>query len=463
MRLIAMIVVPVLVAGCTDVNVPFRSLEIELPDRYSRMAPVQAPSQEDVEWWRNFEDPILDQLIAQGLRSNLSVAQAETRILEAAAEARRAGVALSGSATGDYRGNTNGSDQFDAGLSAQLNLAGETRYQARAATDRLEAAMFDKVEARRTVLSEIGRAYVDLRFFQRSWQLRMRDLDSRRRTLNDIKTQLDAGQATRLDLMRAQSLLAETRAAIPQVEASVVQTRNRLSTLLGAPVGTLALDLGYPGAQPVPHLAADTGVPADLLRARPDIRRAEKIYAAALSDMGAAQAARYPSLRLSGLISTPFGSGATTETFLAGLVVPVFEQPALAAAVDATEAQVQQAYLQWRVAVLRAVEEVENAQVFLRTALMARDAAREQVALDQKSLALSRELLVSGGGITVLDVLDRERALSASRTALAQNTRDVSRAYVALRTALGRGHPILAEEATSGDNSAAENGDKPDA
>ena len=462
MRLIAMIPVAVLMAGCTDANFPFRSPEIQLPDRYSRMAPVQAPSQEDVEWWRNFEDPILDQLIAQGLRGNLSVAQAEARIVEAAAEARRAGVAVSGTATGDYLGNSNGSDRFDTGFSAQVNLAGETLHQARAATDRLEAAMFNKVEARRTVLSEIGQAYVDLRFFQRSRQLRMSDLASRRQTLRDIKTQLEAGQATRLDLMRAQSLTAETRAAIPQVEASIVQTRNRLSTLLGAPVGALSLDLGYKGAQPMPERVADIGVPADLLRARPDIRRAEKLYAAALSDVGAAQAARYPSLRLSGLISTPFGSGAPIETLLAGLVVPVFEQPALAASVDANKARVQQAYLQWRVAVLQAVEEVENAQVFLSTALAARDAAREQVALDQQSLALSRELVVAGGGITVLDVLDRERALSASRTSLAQNTRNVGRAYVALRVALGRGHPLLAEEGTSSDNSAGENYDKPD-
>ncbi|WP_167853465.1 efflux transporter outer membrane subunit [Roseovarius aestuariivivens] len=459
MRLISICLSAALLAGCSDADLPFRAPEIDLPDRYARMAPVRTPTREDVEWWRSFGDPVLDQLITHGLNGNLSLAQAQARIAEAAAAARRDGVPASGTATGDYRATSGGSNSFDTGLSAQFNLAGETRHRARAARDRLEAARFNEVEARRAVLSEVGQAYVDLRFFQSSRQLRQRDLASRRRTLEDIRTQLAAGEATRLDLLRAQSLLAETRAAIPQVEASIVQTRNRLSTLLGTPVGALSLDLGYKGAQPIPDRVADIGVPADLLRARPDIRRAERLYAAALSDVSAAEAARYPSLRLSGLISAPFGGGGTTESFLAGLVVPVFEQPALAASVDIAESQVQQAYLQWRVAVLQAVEEVENAQILLSSALAARDAAREQVELDRKSLALSRDLVVSGGGITVLDVLDRERALSASRNALAQTTRDVGRAYVALHVALGQGHPLLAQAPVSGNETAMKNTD----
>lgn len=449
MRVFTMTLVAVLVAGCADLSQLNQAPEIDLPDRFSSVVEVTAPSRDDVEWWRSFEDPVLDRLIEQGLRGNLSVAQAQARLDEAAALARRAGVAVSGSASAEYQVSDSRSDQIDTGLSARINLAGETRYRAQAARDRLEAAKFEKVEARRTVLSEIGRAYVDLRFFQRSRELRLRDLASRRRTLRDIQTRLDAGEATRLDLLRAQSLLAETRTVLPQTEASIVQTRNRISTLLGAPVGTLSLDLGFKGAQPTPERVAEVGVPADLLRARPDIRQAERLYIAALADVGAARAARYPSLQLSGVISTPLSGRSATETFLAGLAVPVFDQPALAADVDAAEARVRQTYLQWRVAVLRAVEDVENGQILLSTALAARNAARDQVSLDRSSLTLSRELLSGRGGITVLDVLDRERALSASRIALAQNTRDVGSAYVALRTALGRGHPLLAEEAVT--------------
>lgn len=452
MRFLGMIAVALLQVGCTDLKSEFQSPDVELPDRYLYAAPVMAPSREDVEWWRNFQDPVLDQLIEQGLSGNLSVAQAHARLQEASADARGAGVALSGSTSGNYSAATGRGDRFDMGISAEINLAGESRYRANAARNRLEAARFNEVEARRTVLSEVAQTYVDLRFFQISHAFKTLDLASRHRTLRDIKTQIEAGGATRLDLLRAQSLLAETHGAIPQYEASIVQQRNRLSTLLGVPVGSLPLDLGYQGKQPVPVRVADVGVPADLLRARPDIRRAEELYAAALSDVGSAKAARYPRLRLSGLISAPLSGGASSDSLIAGLVVPIFDQPALAAEVDASEARVQQAFLQWRIAVLNAVEEVENAQVVLRTSLAARDAARDQVSLDRKSLALSRDLVAQGGGITVLDVLDRERTLSASRAALAQNTREVGRSYIALRVALGRGHPLLADTPTDSGN-----------
>ncbi len=445
-RFLIMFPLGILLAGCADMGAVFRTPEIELPDRYSLVAPVQAPSRDEVNWWRNFDDPVLDQLVAQGMAGNLTVAEAQARLREAEADARREGVALSGNGRVDATTATRSDDRFDVGLDAQINLAGEARHRSRAAQARFEAAQLNEVEARRTILSEMAQAYTNMRFLQSTRVTREQDLRSRRRTMRDIQKQLDLGEATRLDLLRAQSLMAETRAEIPRIESDIIQQRNRISTLLGVPVGALTLDLGYKGQQPLPKRVADIGVPADLLRARPDIRRAERLYAAAVSDVSAAHAARYPSLRLSGLITTPFGSGASSESLLAGLVVPVFSQPALAANEDATVARVEQAYLQWRVAVLEAVEEVENSQVLLQSALAATKASREAVELNRQSLALSRELVVSGGNITVLDVLDRERALSASRTSLAQNQRDVAAGYIALRVALGRGHPLVQDE-----------------
>lgn len=442
LRMIMMIPLGIMLAGCEDVGMAHRPLEAEMPDRYSVLAPVEAPSRDDIEWWRHFDDPVLDQLVARGLSGNLTAAEARARLREAEADARGANVPLSGNANLGVRAPSNASESGEASVNAQINLAGEAGFRARAARARLEAAEFGTIEAHRIVLSEVAQAYADLRFFQSSRAFRAQDLRSRQRTLRDIETQLEAGAATRLDLLRAQSLLAETRAEIPQLDARIVQTRNRLSTLLGVPVGSLGMDLGYHGQQPVPKGAIDAGVPADLLRARPDIRRAELLYAAAVSDVGVADAARYPSLNLSGLISAPANGGRGTETLLAGLVVPVFNQPALLAEKDAAAARVEQTYLQWRIAVLQALEEVENAQILLRSARQSVAAAREAVSLNRQSLDLSRELLSSGGNITVLDVLDRERALSSSRTALAQNTRDVAAAFIQLYVGLGRGHPL---------------------
>ncbi|MHA7852589.1 efflux transporter outer membrane subunit [Roseovarius sp.] len=445
MRIIMMIPLGILLAGCAEIGMAHRPLEADLPDRYSVLAPVKAPTREDAEWWRNFNDPVLDQLVMRGMSDNLSVAEARARLREAEANARGANVPVSGNANASVRAPSNVSETSEFSINGQINLAGETGFRSRAAQARLEAAEFNTIEARRTVLSEVAQAYADLRFFQSSRAFRAQDLRSRQRTLTDIETQLGAGAATRLDLLRAQSLLAETRAEIPQLDARIIQTRNRLSTLLGVPVGSLGMDLGYRGQQPMPKGTIDAGVPADLLRARPDIRRAEQVYAAAVSDVGAADAARYPSLNLSGLISAPTNGGSRTETLLAGLVMPVFNQPALLAEKDAASARVEQTYLQWRIAVLDAVEEVENAQTLLTSARKSVAAAREAVTLNRQALDLSRELLSSGGNITVLDVLDRERALSSSRTALAQNTRDVASAFIQLYVALGRGHPLTVD------------------
>jgi multidrug efflux system outer membrane protein len=281
------------------------------------------------------------------------------------------------------------------------------------------------------------RTYVDLRFAQQLLTSRHQDLRSRRQTLSDVTAQFEKRSATRLDTVLAHSLVAQTEADIPEAEAAIISLKNRVSTLLGVQAGSAGIDLRATGRQPLPAAAAAVGVPADLLRTRPDIRRAEQLYAAAVSDIGAAQAARYPQLSLSGTVRAPLGGGAGSESGLVGFSLPVFSQPSLAAGVDAAEARADQALIAWRTAVLGAVEEVESALSTLAASRRQAAAAARVVELNREGLELSRQLLSEGGGTTVLDILDRERALSDARAALAQVRRDVARSYAALYTALG--------------------------
>lgn len=443
MRHILAISFGIFLSACAGQAPVTRDLAINLPDRYSRVAPLTQPKAQDLEWWRHFDDEVLNRLIAKGLNDNLSIADARSRLNEAEANARSArGGIITGDGEVDVTGRRRQTNTRDLRLSAEINLAGRDHHRTRAAIERLEAARLNTDEARRVVLTEIAATYLTLRFQQQSLRIRQLDLASRRRTVTDIEKQLKAGVATRLDQLRTTSLAAETQVEIPQIEAEILSQRNRLATLLGVPAGSLPVDLNYQGRQPLPDRVADIGVPADLLRARPDIRSAEHSYAAAISDMDAARAARYPSLKLSGLLTAPMGGGSSSSSLLGGLVLPVFNQPALAAEVDATQARVNQAYLQWRLAVLEAVEEVETAQAALRTALAARKAARQVVTLNEEALELSRRLLNSQGNITVLDVVDRERALSNSRSVLASSTLRVATSYVDLRSALGQGYAL---------------------
>ncbi|WP_371060695.1 efflux transporter outer membrane subunit [Rhodosalinus sp. 5P4] len=445
MRKVQVLWAVLLLSACGTAPV-FTPPEMELPDSYQRLAPVSKASAEDLRWWQHFNDPLMDRLVDAALAENLSLAQARARLAEAEALARRDGVLLDGDADLTTTGSSiSSASDTTLGVGMRVNLAGEKRRRAEGAARRLEAARFGTVEARRTVLAELGIAYADLRFAQASLAAREQDLASRQRTVTDVQRLLDAGEATRLDVLRAQSLVSETRAQIPVLQADVVRQRNRISTLLGVPVGSLPLDLGYRGQQPAPSMRIAESVPADLLRARPDIRRAERLYAAAISDLGAAEAARYPSLSLRGDITFPHNGGAVSESLIGGLIVPLFDQPALAAAVDAAEAKVRQAYLDWRSLVLAAVEEVENAQAGLQASIAAQHEALKLVGINSQALSLSRDLLTKRGQITVLDVLDRERALADARLQQARTLRDVAVDYIVLQAVLGQGHEAGAD------------------
>ncbi len=446
MRSAALISAVALLGACSVQPQASRDLRLDLPDTYSVVAPVTQPKQENLEWWRNFNDPVLNSLIARGLSGNLNVAEARARLREAEANARSAkGSIVTGNGDLGVRSPRNFPDIGEVRLTAEVNLAGRDFRRAEAALSRLEAARFDEGEARRIVITEVAVTYLNLRYQQQLLRTRNQDLATRQRISSDVEEQFKVGSATRLDQLRTTSLVSETKVEIPQIENEIIRQRNRLSTLLGVPVGALGVDLGYPGRQPFPVRAADVGVPVDLLRARPDIQAAERQYAAAISDMDAAQAARYPSLSLSGLLNAPLSGGASSSTLLAGLILPVFDQPALAAEVDAAQARANQAYLRWRVAVLQAVEEVETAQSSLRTSLNARNAAQDVVSINQEALELSRDMLNTAGSITVLDVVDRERTLSASRAVLARSNLDTGTSYVDLMSALGQGHSVTRE------------------
>lgn len=423
-------------SGCTT-GLPYSQPGMTLAERFSRPAPL-AGARGDAAWWRAFGDPALDALMARALQGNPQLADLRARLVEAEAEARGTGNRWRGNGNLTVEGNSGAAEQGEISLSAVLDPAGARGSRARTAQARLDAARLGLDDARRTVLAELAIAYVDLRYYQNLGAEKEADLRSRRRTLADIETQLSAGEATQLDVLRARSLVAETEAELPGIGASAVRSRNRISTLLGLPAGSTG-DLAGFGRQPQPAGLAGFGVPADLLRARPDVARAERLYAAAVAGIDTAEAARYPSLSLTGLIRAPLSGGGSTRGIEAGLILPVFNQPALAAEADAARARADQAYAQWRLAVLTAVEEVESGLAGLDAALRAARAADRALAIDLEALALSRTLLDNRGNITVLDLLDRERSVANARSVLAGNRREVAVEFVQLQSALGGG------------------------
>ncbi|KQS64709.1 nodulation protein NodT [Rhizobium sp. Leaf371] len=452
-----------LLSGCV-VGPDYKTPADNLPAKFSK-ADAPAANVTLNPWWQSFRDKKLDSLVAQGMNQNLDVQQSIERIIQARANVVIAGAdalpALNGSASGNVQGSdgsylrrTSGishteTKSLDSGLGASwlLDLFGQYRRARESATASLDAAYNNVNVARLAYLSDLVTSYIDARYNQEALALARLSLSSRRETLkltNDIRS---AGAASSLDVVQAEGLVNSTLAELPAYETGFHQAANHIATLLGLPATSVTAELTRGKAQPWPKFNTKVGVPADLVRNRPDIRVAERQLAAATADIGVAEAQLYPSLSLSGSINAgrTFGNAVTGNltswSFGPTLDVPIFNGGRLRANVEAQRSAAQEQYLAWKQTVLNGIEEVENAMIALRKNYETVSALRRVVASSEQALGLARESY-RGGATSLLDVLDAERTLSDSRIQLAAAIRSLASNYVALNVALGGGSGI---------------------
>ncbi|UFS67116.1 MULTISPECIES: efflux transporter outer membrane subunit [Paracoccus] len=399
-------------------------------------------------WWAAFRDKRLDGLIAAGLNRNLDVQTAVATIREAQANARLVGasdlpqVEAQGAAARN-RSETGIVESSSAtlGVSWLVDLFGQNRAARQGASARLDAAYLSAEVARLTVASAIASAYVDARYYQEALALTRQSLTSRKRTLEMTRTQDAFGSVSRLEVLQAEQLVAQAEAALPGLEVGFDQSVNRLATLTAGRSADLAAQLRQGGGQPRARYSASVGVPADVVRVRPDVRMAERNLAAAAADVGEAQAAFYPRLTLSGSITpTNIGGGGSSKSWGFGpqISLPLFSGGANQAQLSAAQARAEQARLAWQASVLGAVEEVENAlagynrdarAVAAQSRLV--ENARETVNLTRSSYEL--------GEADFFPVLDAERSLLSARQELAAAVRQQALNFVALSAASAGG------------------------
>lgn len=402
-----------------------------------------------VAWWQGFQDPALDKLVTQGLNQNLDLLQTLERVRRAEAIVRGSGRMLSDNDTSSVSVKRNGDSrtsdftvaQVGFGGSWLIDIFGRARSERSAALLDLDAASANSQAARMLFLSQITRAYVDLRFFEGNIRIKREDAASRRRTLRETKKLFDSGTATQLDVSRAQGLLSRTLNTIPSLEANAQRQRNRIATLLGVPAGTLKLSIGT--TQPVPRMPLPEVVPANLIRNRPDVRVAEHNYQAQVTRIGVANAELYPSLRLGGSIEASRISSNNFSTWGFGptLSIPIFNRGVLKANIDVAESDAKASHLAWRQSILNAVEEVENALYSIKKYEAAVSSSRELVRYDAQSLGFSRKL-AQRQEITLLEVIESEQNAAFGREALVQNLRQLALEFVALNVALGSGYAV---------------------
>ncbi|HNI76281.1 MAG TPA: efflux transporter outer membrane subunit [Giesbergeria sp.] len=403
-------------------------------------------------WWERFGDPQLSALVAQALQAHPSALSAQAALRQARAQARvqAAGmlpdVSLSGSAQRSRSGGQTG-NSFQVGLDAgwEPDLFGrlDAGVQASQADARAAQASLEQVHV--SLSAEVALEYIALRSLQQRLAIAQRNLETQQQTLQITDWRVQAGLATSLVAEQARAAAEQTAAQVPQLQASLAQARHALAVLTGQAPAALDAALAAPQAVPQPSQALALDIPADTLRQRPDVRVAQERVQAALARVSQADAARYPSLRLSGslgLRALTLGalgdSASLVHSLLGSVAVPLFDGGATQAQVQVQQAALEQARQAYQLAVLTALKEVEDALVALQGEA-ARLAHLQQAAQAAGNAALLAQQRYASGLIDFASVLETQRTQLATQDALATSQANLGSNHVRLFKALGGG------------------------
>jgi multidrug efflux system outer membrane protein len=451
------IVVPVfclyllLQAGCM-VGPDYKPQDVNAPAGWAGTKNVSSPDTTLLQWWTEFNDANLTSLIERAMKSNLDLRQAEERIRQARAVSGIAGAGfwptaeVTGSATRNRNSAGIKSNLFKTGLDAawELDIFGGTRRNIEAAEADIRASIEDRRDVLVTLVSELAINYVQLRGYQQEIIIAKNNLEAQQQSASVVRKRYEGGFVSALDVANADAQVATTMSQIPLIETSAQQTIYNISVLLGQEPASLLEELSPASSIPLTPPEVPAGLPSEMLRRRPDIRRAEAQIHSTTAQIGVATADLFPKFNLAGNIgvgaskpgnmrwdqrSWSFGPSASWEIFNAGRV---------SANIEVQKALQQQAVLTYKKAVLTAIQDVENALIAYTNEQEHHKALIDAVAANRKAVDLSTQLYVEGQ-TDFLSVLVAQRSLYNSEDALVQSTRNLSTDLISLYKALGGG------------------------
>ncbi|MBI5551890.1 MAG: efflux transporter outer membrane subunit [Desulfobacterales bacterium] len=467
-----------LLAGCA-VGPDYQPPAPQVPDQWHAAIPPdsQWDAQRLAQWWQVLKDPMLTDLVHQAAVQNLDVHEALSRVREARHQRviSRAPLFPSLAATGSARRSDQGdagsarmsellgrggggvSEQYDLELDAgwELDLFGGTRRAVEASQADLEARVEDLRAVLVTLLAEVAVNYVDLRTYQARLAVAEGNVAAQQQTWELLTALTQAGGGDELAVAQARYNLESSRAKISDLAVGLEAALNRLAVLTGRQAGSLHAELSAVAPIPEADLSLAVGVPADTIRQRPDIRRAERELAAQTARIGEATADLYPQFTLSGSIGLEsvstgdlFSSASRVWSFGPAFSWPLFQAGAIRANIHVQEELQQQAFIRYEAAILTTLEEVENALVAY--AQEQRKAENLQAAADAARLAekLAKVQYVTGTtGFS--EVLEAQRSLLSFEDQLATSRGAVLANLVRLYKALGGGwQPFSLENET---------------
>lgn len=410
-------------------------------------------------WWTILGDPTLDSLVERALSGNLSLVEAQARVRQAraartiAASAGLPAVDASASYTRSRAARDSGddgNDLFRAGFDAswEIDVFGGVRRSVEAADASIAASIEDARDVRVTLLAELATTYIDLRADQEQLAIAQRNLAAQRQTLDLTQRRQAAGFVSRLDVVNAQTQVANTESRLPSLEASIHQSMYALATLLGTEPGSLIEELA--SAMPLAALPPEVpaGLPSELLERRPDIRRSEAELHLATAQVGVAVADLYPRFSLSGAFGLQGGEvsalGTLADRFWSiGPAVqwPIFQGGALRANVEQQRAAADAAVAAYKASILSALQEVESTMIAYDREQKRTLSLDQSVQSSQESVSLSSDLY-EAGRIDFLNVLTAQRSLLDAESSRLDSRRLTLTNLIALYKALGGGWDV---------------------
>ncbi len=423
---------------------------------------VRKASDDLSHWWTVFNDPVLNGLVADAYRQNLTLRQAAFRVLQARAVL---GVTVGGlfpqtfQATGDHTNNAISTEvanrgfvkqrffgQYDYGfnMSWELDFWGRLRRSIIAARDNLDASVENYDDVLVTMLGDVASDYAQIRILQAEIAYTQANVELQKSILTLVTARFNGGQVTALDVDQAQSILSQTVSQIPALQITLRQTNNALCVLLGIAPEDLVARIGT-GAIPVAPPEVAVGVPADLLRRRPDVRMAERLAAAQAEQIGMAEAEFYPHIYLNGTID--FSAEAFRNVFnqhaLQATAGPTFQWNVLNFGRILNNVRAQDAYFQQLVAlyqysVVTAAQEAENGLISFLKSQEQTDDLTQAVSAAQSAVNIAI-VQYRGGMVDFNRVATLAQNLVQYQNLLAQAKGTIATGLISTYRALGGG------------------------
>lgn len=430
-----------------------------LPAVFGEATPVAQSQAIDNRWWTLFEDATLNDLVEQALKNNADLRTAIARVEQADAVAREAGAGffpeIDAEAAGSNKKLSTKTATWNAAspeilrsrsaaltASYELDVWGRVRRSNEAARAGLLASRYSRDSIRLSIAGLVSSNYLALRAVDAQLAIATDSLKSREESLQLVKTRLDAGFVSPLDLFEATGAVASMQAQTADLRRQRVLLENQLALLIANPELRIAAgDLRQLPLPPVPP----AGLPASLIESRPDVREAEQRLIAANANIGVAKAGYYPRFTLTGSLGSEsktlgdlFGAGANTWSLGLGLLMPVLDFGRTSARVDQAKALNEQSLIAWQNALQVAYKEVRDALVGLRENAEAETARNTLVENTQKALDIANRRYAAGYS-GYLDVLIAQRAHNEAMQNLISTRQARLAAVVDLFKALGGG------------------------